>query len=324
MSELDSEHICRVVIVGGGTAGLTVANDLEHAGVNFVLLERREVFDPQVGASLGLLPNASRILDQVGCYEKFLEITKPIRKQTVHRADGTLFAEYKCLFGISASIDGMEVGENYKTFAKDVSTLSYIGMIGRVFWFVFVKMDKVYYTPNIPRFTTADADALVEEVGSLAIREKRRVTVRDLYRERISGNLVALEEAEYDHWSWGRLVCLGDAIHKMTPNLGAGGSSAIESAAVLSNIISGLVNGVGKPTVEAIRLALGSYQKLRAIRMTKVLKVANVLTRLQALKGWKEYAMTHFIAPRADGVFTRNVFEFLDRSPSGRLSTQTS
>ncbi|KAI0853831.1 putative monooxygenase [Daldinia vernicosa] len=64
----------KVIIVGGGIAGLTLANMLERFGLNYILLESHSEIAPQVGASIGLFPNGLRILDQLGCYEQILEI----------------------------------------------------------------------------------------------------------------------------------------------------------------------------------------------------------------------------------------------------------
>ncbi|KAG9665381.1 FAD/NAD(P)-binding domain-containing protein, partial [Aureobasidium melanogenum] len=51
----------KVIIAGGGIAGLTLANALEQANVDYVLLERRNEIAPQVGASIGILANGSWI-----------------------------------------------------------------------------------------------------------------------------------------------------------------------------------------------------------------------------------------------------------------------
>ncbi len=59
----------RAIIVGGGIAGLTLANALEKAGFDYVLLERLEEIAPRVGAFVGITVNGLRILDQLGCYE---------------------------------------------------------------------------------------------------------------------------------------------------------------------------------------------------------------------------------------------------------------
>lgn len=78
MGENESSRL-RVIIVGGGVAGLTLANALEvcqlcigqchdanscqQAGVDYVLLERRDDIAPQVGASIGIFPSAARVSD---------------------------------------------------------------------------------------------------------------------------------------------------------------------------------------------------------------------------------------------------------------------
>ncbi|KAF3802821.1 FAD-dependent monooxygenase andE [Colletotrichum gloeosporioides] len=61
----------RVVIVGGSVAGLALANMLEKFDIDYVVLEAYPDIAPQVGASIGLLPNGLRILDQLGCYEAY-------------------------------------------------------------------------------------------------------------------------------------------------------------------------------------------------------------------------------------------------------------
>jgi 2-polyprenyl-6-methoxyphenol hydroxylase-like FAD-dependent oxidoreductase len=58
----------RVIIVGGGLGGLTLANCLQHANIDFVLLEGREKLGLHIGAGIGIDPAASRILDQLGVY----------------------------------------------------------------------------------------------------------------------------------------------------------------------------------------------------------------------------------------------------------------
>jgi 2-polyprenyl-6-methoxyphenol hydroxylase-like FAD-dependent oxidoreductase len=78
----------RVIIAGGGIAGLTLANALQHAGVDYILLESRTEIAPQVGASIGILSNGSRILDQLGCYEGIKEETTPLKWHGDHCSSG--------------------------------------------------------------------------------------------------------------------------------------------------------------------------------------------------------------------------------------------
>ena len=59
----------KVVIAGGGVAGLVLANMLEAFNLGYILLEAHSAIAPPVGASIGMFPNGLRILDQIGCYE---------------------------------------------------------------------------------------------------------------------------------------------------------------------------------------------------------------------------------------------------------------
>lgn len=80
----------KVIIVGGGIAGLTFANALEKAGVDFILLEARPLLDPQVGASIGLAAPSLRILDQFGAAQEIIDQTVPLCDSYMHAEDGKL------------------------------------------------------------------------------------------------------------------------------------------------------------------------------------------------------------------------------------------
>jgi 2-polyprenyl-6-methoxyphenol hydroxylase-like FAD-dependent oxidoreductase len=84
----DEKPQFRVIIVGGGIAGLTLANSLQHVGVEFLVLEARSEIAPQIGASIGLAPNGSRILDQLCCYEDMEKLAEPVQTAGYHDANG--------------------------------------------------------------------------------------------------------------------------------------------------------------------------------------------------------------------------------------------
>ena len=67
----------RVIIAGGGIAGLTLANALQVAGIDILLLEAHDEVAPKVGASIGMYPNGGRILDQLDAYDDILELSEP-------------------------------------------------------------------------------------------------------------------------------------------------------------------------------------------------------------------------------------------------------
>lgn len=68
------EHNFKVIIIGAGPAGLTAAHALNLAGIDFVVLERRDEIAIDSGASLVLGPPSLRIMEQFGILEDLQKI----------------------------------------------------------------------------------------------------------------------------------------------------------------------------------------------------------------------------------------------------------
>ncbi|KAJ5233819.1 monooxygenase [Penicillium citrinum] len=80
---------CKVIIAGAGLAGLTLALTLERIGVDYVLLEAYSDIVTRAGAGICLLPNALRILDQLGCYEDLVSRVKQgVENINIRKSDG--------------------------------------------------------------------------------------------------------------------------------------------------------------------------------------------------------------------------------------------
>lgn len=417
----------RLLIVGSGIAGLTLALALEKAPVfiEYLLFEARDTLAPDIGASIGLAPNGSRILDQLDVYEDLEKLLEPITSAGLHDARGnrltgersdifnlvfkrmsypvaflerqslleslsrhiqrkaciltnkkvqsvkqdeemaTIFcadgssysgdivvgadgihsitrremwraaeigghfnckaeqesesadylqrptvthhylelgAEYRCLFGISDPVSGLEPGSYDVTHSREVSTLVITGKGGKVYWFVFARLARVYRGPDIPRFTPQDAEQLAMAYQHLPIRPRSSVILLDIWKARLQATLTALEEADFAHWTQGRIVCVGDSIHKMTPNSGSGGMLAIESAAALANSMHRLAleSDTGSLSkAQQIGRTLSNFEHTMHPRASAVIKSAAAVTRVQALRGIKERLITRYVLPYA-------------------------
>ncbi|EUC33579.1 hypothetical protein COCCADRAFT_26114 [Bipolaris zeicola 26-R-13] len=68
----------KVLIVGGGVAGLTLAIMLELYGFEYELLEKHPNVAPKLGAGVGITPNGARILDQIGVWDSMCEYASPV------------------------------------------------------------------------------------------------------------------------------------------------------------------------------------------------------------------------------------------------------
>lgn len=76
----------KVIIVGGSVAGMALANMLERYGIDFIVLEKHSVVAPQLGASIAMLPNGQRILQQLGCLDAITKQSGPC--DTMSNYDG--------------------------------------------------------------------------------------------------------------------------------------------------------------------------------------------------------------------------------------------
>ncbi|KAF5715955.1 zeaxanthin epoxidase chloroplastic [Fusarium mundagurra] len=68
---------------------------LQANGIDFLILEAYPTAAPQVGASIGLLPHGNRILDQLGLYEKVMEIAPPIQTFNFRDTSGQILAWHR-------------------------------------------------------------------------------------------------------------------------------------------------------------------------------------------------------------------------------------
>ena len=127
-------------------------------------------------------------------------------------------AEYICLFGVSRPIPGMKAGDTDDTCSKDVSMVVATGQGDKVFWFLFGKMPRVYQSHEIPRSSAQDATKFVQQHGDMVVRPDGAIKLATLWQAREVTTLCAFEEADLAHWTTGRIVCLGDSVHNMTPH----------------------------------------------------------------------------------------------------------
>ncbi|KAK3349693.1 FAD binding domain protein [Lasiosphaeria hispida] len=393
----------RVLIAGGGLAGLTLANALERGGVDFVLLERRDEIAPQVGASIGMLSNGCRILDQLGVYDEFCKHVEPIQwsadrdkngwllaprsdftrlntartgygvffgdrqallqilfdglkdkskvllnkniadikhspgRVTAHCEDGTSYegdilagadgiysktrdmvwkfaaeqdpmavekdkqaitAEYQCLFGISNPVKGFDVGDADFVYDRDRTSLLTVSKGGRTYYFIFQRLERVIHgVENMPRYSRQEKEDFARAHANMTLRPG--IPFSALWKSTTSSNLVVLEEATFQIWTWGRIACLGDSIHKMTPNTGYGGNAAIESAAALASAIKELLDTTpgSRPDESQIEACLELYQKARQKRAAAAVWISRQATRLQALRSPLHILFTKYCLP---------------------------
>ncbi len=209
-----------------------------------------------------------------------------------------LAAEFQCLFGICSKVDGMEIGEGEYGYDNDRTSLAVVCKEGRTYYFIFQKMDKVYRGTDMPHYSREEVEEFARAHFDMKIRPS--VTFEAIWKNTLASNLVVLEEGTFGVWTHGRIACVGDSIHKMTPNIGFGGNTAIESAAALANAIKEMANKAsdrGCLTEHQIKEGLAWYQNKRKPRADSIVKISAEITRLQALQQFTQRAMVRYAVP---------------------------
>lgn len=83
----------RVIVIGGGPIGLTAAHSLYLAGIDFVVLERRDNIVEDKGASLVIHPHTMRVMHQFGLLEALKGIGGELNRHLSFTSDGRIFKE---------------------------------------------------------------------------------------------------------------------------------------------------------------------------------------------------------------------------------------
>ncbi|EAW20753.1 putative FAD binding monooxygenase [Aspergillus fischeri NRRL 181] len=376
----------KVIIVGGSIAGLTLAHCLHRAEIPCIVLEKRPKIAPLEGASVAILPNGARILEQLGLYDAVEKLVKPkhvlnmyfpdgfqfsdayprtmnelfgfpmacldrqqllqvlyrlfpkrsdiyvgksvIRvdqqdsRVLVYTADGSTYEgdlvvgadgvhsrvrtqmwraakvrrpglfseseirgmsiEYACIFGASSTVPGLDERHLHSRVDNGTAFILVPGVNGRLSWFIIVKLDQKYQYGSAPRFSVKDAAAWGERLTDKYIWKD--IKFEQVWQNRETVAMTALEENIFQNWSCGRIVCIGDSMHKMTPNLGQGANCAIEDAAALTNKLHDAlrVKHPGhKLCDDEIEQVLSEFSNIQVKRISKIYNVSWITARLQ-------------------------------------------
>ena len=78
----------KIAIIGGGIGGLTAAVALARKGLAAEVYEQAPVLE-EVGAGVGLWPNAMAALESIGLSSKVARLAVNVARQGLRRSDGT-------------------------------------------------------------------------------------------------------------------------------------------------------------------------------------------------------------------------------------------
>ena len=201
-------------------------------------------------------------------------------------------AYYKCMWGTVPIPTGLNPGDHLDCHSDvGVSSMFLTGR-DKGWFFMFGLLDK----PTQARMDYSDDDkeAYAQELADLPIGPG--IKFRDIWGTRYSAGMSNLDEGVLDHWSWNRVVLMGDSAHKVTPNAGWGLNSGIQDVAAFTNGLVKLLRGCNdNPTLEQLEETFGIYQEARRQNMQQVFEFSATQTRQSARDGswggWMHWLM---------------------------------
>ncbi|GFF54621.1 hypothetical protein IFM58399_09869 [Aspergillus lentulus] len=212
----------------------------------------------------------------------------------------SMAAEYQCLFGITSSCEDLQPGDADYGYDKDRGFFTFVGRGGRTYYFLLKKLDRAYTLGEIPRYDRAAAAEFAREQADIKIRPDLAFDM--LWEKSVRYKLIALEEGILQSWTCGRIICIGDSVHKVTPNIGQGGNMSMESAAGLANTIKRLAEKSSKGgrylSEHSVRECLLAFQESRRRRSQAVVNTCYSVNRLQLMKTLFDRFLLIYCMPR--------------------------
>ncbi|KUL83808.1 hypothetical protein ZTR_06654 [Talaromyces verruculosus] len=144
----------------------------------------------------------------------------------------------------------------------------------------------IYSKEDIKRFAESFANYPVSET----------LLLKDIFQSDKAG-MTTLGEGVVKNFSHGRIVLVGDACHRFTPNAGLGLNNGILDVITLCNGIQAAVQSSsdGNPTLAALETTFNDYRDERLVFIKKDFRASALLTRLQAWANTWFYILARFI-----------------------------
>lgn len=214
-----------------------------------------------------------------------------------HRSKLRPKTKYRGIFGSSPRPDGLAPCNITETHDSGIVFMILCSQ-DTAFWLITHRKDKG--APDGQKYSQEDIQALVNRYENHSVAPGKKVTFGDLWRTRNADpgpGMYDYHEGIAERWYNGRVVLVGDAAHKMTPNLGQGGNNSIESVASLINQLNALAKENLHPTAAELEAAFGRYQKEREGQVKLVAGLTGSYTRWTSWRNWFGWFAQYWMWP---------------------------
>lgn len=190
------------------------------------------------------------------------------------------------------------------------------GEPAQLIWSVYIPLDVLGKQPCAeypsPRFDQSDIDTFMKKYGHLHLCPD--YTFSDCYETLIGANIICMEENVLPaRWnSGGRVMLLGDAVHKATANLGMGGNLCIDDVCRLTNGLLPLLERANNaPSAQDLTQLFDACESKGRGRAKFVYNASAFFCGFETMNAW--YAkLVKWMFPLVPSSFKMKVFAIFD------------
>ncbi|KAJ0109587.1 hypothetical protein J7T55_014149 [Diaporthe amygdali] len=234
----------------------TLPDRESHIVINKTFQSLCMIGDAKVGVRFtdGSEDEGSMVIGADGVYSR-------VRDCVIHQAPKSVFEHkpyrisFRALYGVGTLPAGLDSGV-VREIPHQGWWFQIISQPQRVFWMLYQALDRP--TTHATFYREEEAEALAAQHGDCPVGEG--LTLRDLRTSKTFEKLAVLEEGIAPKWYWKRVVLIGDAVHKVTPNQAHGANIGLESAACLVNQLRSLIKLSPNPTETQLEQVFHAYQ----------------------------------------------------------------
>ncbi|KAH8664568.1 hypothetical protein BX600DRAFT_464675 [Xylariales sp. PMI_506] len=145
-----------------------------------------------------------------------------------------MVTEFGCVFGLSKHTGDLQKDHGYQICGQGITIGLFGGPAGEALWFIFFKVpgeDKPRRGRDTPKFTAEEGAEICRKYSGAKLTAS--TTFGDVWANRYRVTTQACPNHCLRRWTFGRLICLGDAVAKTNPILAQGGAQGAESVLML-------------------------------------------------------------------------------------------
>lgn len=230
----------------------------------------------------GSVFQGSMVIGADGVHSKTRQMMRKAAMQADPEADcddeEPFTSTYRCLWSSFARPASSDMGWNIDT--QD-SSRSVMYLTGRDKAWIFLYERLPEPTNDRATYTAEDISDFAAQFADYHITEKLKVG--DVFDATTAG-MSNLDEGIVRKWSHGRIVLVGDACHKFTPNAGLGLNSGIQDVVAVCNRITRLVRASpgGIPDTTSLTSIFDDYRVARQSLLQADYSRSAAMTRMHA------------------------------------------